>query len=100
MPPFLVRQSGVASCGGAVSYSTLVLDGYAESLSKLLKATDDNMVKYRVGDAPRIMAAIAQRISIKEKIELSISYVSCGIYSFPLRLTCSDAALGSKVRTQ
>jgi len=61
------------AAGDDVTHANVsVLDGYSESLSKLLKATDENMIKYRVGEAPRVMVAIAQRVSIKEKIQLSI----------------------------
>ncbi|KAG8217911.1 hypothetical protein J3R82DRAFT_6077 [Butyriboletus roseoflavus] len=48
-------------------------DGYSESLSCLYKVTDENMAKYHVDEAPRVVATIAQRISIKEKLELSIA---------------------------
>jgi GTPase SAR1 family protein len=50
-----------------------VEDGYSESLSSLVKATNEAMAKYHVDEAPRIVASIAQRVSIKEKIELSIT---------------------------
>ncbi|KAG6370102.1 hypothetical protein JVT61DRAFT_12508 [Boletus reticuloceps] len=33
------------------------------------------MAKYHTDEAPRVVASIAQRVSIKEKIELSIMYV-------------------------
>ncbi|KAF8447265.1 hypothetical protein L210DRAFT_3525408 [Boletus edulis BED1] len=52
-----------------------VQDGYSESLSNLVGAMDKNMAKYHTDEAPRVVASIAQRISIKEKIELSIAYV-------------------------
>jgi hypothetical protein len=58
-----------------VSDGILVEDGYSESLSSLVKATNEAMAKYHVDEAPRIVASIAQRVSIKEKIELSITYV-------------------------
>jgi len=62
------------AAGNDVTHATVsTLDGYSKSLSDLLKATEKNMVDYNVGEAPRVMAAIAQRISIEEKIELSIS---------------------------
>ena len=48
-------------------------DGYSESLSDLVEATDKDMAKYNVDDAPRVVASIAQRVSIKQKIELSIA---------------------------
>ncbi|KAF8439280.1 hypothetical protein L210DRAFT_3504434 [Boletus edulis BED1] len=48
-------------------------DGYSESLSNLVRATDKNMAKYHVDEAPRVVASIAQRVSIKDKIELSIA---------------------------
>ena len=48
-------------------------DGYSESLSSLVKATDEDMAKYHVDEALRVVASIAQRVSIKEKIELSIA---------------------------
>lgn len=59
-------------------------DGYAESLTDLVKATDENMAKYHVDEAPRVIASIAQRVSVKEKLELSIAYVSFGICLSPL----------------
>jgi len=62
------------AAGDDVTYVAVsVLNSYSESLSKLLKATDENMIRYHIGEAPRVMAAIARRISIKEKVELSIS---------------------------
>ncbi|KAF8433788.1 hypothetical protein L210DRAFT_3486005 [Boletus edulis BED1] len=48
-------------------------DGYSESLSNLVRATDKTMAKYHVDEAPRVVASIAQRVSIKDKIELSIA---------------------------
>lgn len=42
------------------------------------------MAKYHVDEAPRVIANIAQRVSIKEKIELSITYVAFSIYLFSL----------------
>ena len=59
-------------------------DGYAESLTDLVKATDENMARYHVDEAPRVIASIAQRVSVKEKLELSIAYVSFGICLSPL----------------
>ncbi|KAF8121944.1 hypothetical protein EV363DRAFT_1456966 [Boletus edulis] len=62
------------AAGSDVAYVTVsVQDGYSESLSKLVGATDENMDKYHVDEAPRVVASIAQRVSIKEKIELSIA---------------------------
>ena len=55
------------------------------------------MEKYHVDEAPRVVASIAQRVSIKEKLELSIAYVSFGIYLLPLLSTCSTIALGREV---
>lgn len=72
-------------------------DGHAESLSSLVKATDENMAKYHVSEAPRVIASIAQRVSIKEKIELSIAYVSFGICLFPLLISnVSCRSIGKK----
>ncbi|KAF8447438.1 hypothetical protein L210DRAFT_3641382 [Boletus edulis BED1] len=50
-----------------------VQDGYSESLSGLVRATLENMAKYHVHEAPRVVASIAQRVSIREKIELSMA---------------------------
>ncbi|KAG6371903.1 hypothetical protein JVT61DRAFT_8911 [Boletus reticuloceps] len=50
-----------------------VQNGYSESLSNLVGATDKNMAKYHTDEAPRVVASIAQCVSIKEKIELSIA---------------------------
>ncbi|KAG6370104.1 hypothetical protein JVT61DRAFT_12510 [Boletus reticuloceps] len=50
-----------------------VQDGYSESLSGLVKATLENMAKYHVHEAPRVVASIAQRVSIREKIDLSMA---------------------------
>ncbi|KAH0826992.1 hypothetical protein J3R83DRAFT_4651 [Lanmaoa asiatica] len=72
-------------------------EGYSQSLSDLVKATNENMAKYHVDEAPRALASMAQRVSIKEKLELSIAYVSFGICLFPPLLT-SITASGSKVR--
>ncbi|KAF8121946.1 hypothetical protein EV363DRAFT_1405326 [Boletus edulis] len=52
-----------------------VHDGYSESLTELVKAMGKNMAEYHVDEAPRLVASIAQRVSIKQKIELSIAYV-------------------------
>ena len=72
-------------------------DGYSESLSSLVKATIEDMAKYHVDEAPRIVASIAQRVSIKQKIELSIAYVVlASFYSF--FLMCSVVVSGTKVR--
>ena len=73
-------------------------DGYSESLSSLVKATDEDMAKYHVDEALRVVASIAQRVSIKEKIELSIAYVGFSIFLFPLLLTYSVIASGREVR--
>lgn len=56
------------------------------------------MKKYHVHEAPRIVASMAQRVSIKEKLELSIAYVAFDICLFPFLLMCSLIALGRKVR--
>jgi hypothetical protein len=74
-----------------------VEDCYSESLPSLVKATNEDMAKYHVDEAPRVVASIAQRVSIKEKIELSIAYVGFGIFLFPLLLTYYDIASGRKV---
>ena len=64
-------------------------EGYSELLSDLVKTTDENMAKYHiVEEAPRIVASIAQRVSIREKIELSIAYASFDNYLCPLLVTC------------
>ena len=63
---------------------TLAEDGYSESLFSLVKATNEAMAKCHVDEAPRIVASIAQRVSIKEKIELSIVCVVFAICLFPL----------------
>ncbi|KAF8447450.1 hypothetical protein L210DRAFT_3526396 [Boletus edulis BED1] len=77
------------AAGKDVAYVTVsVQDGYSESLSKLVGATDENMDKYHVDEAPRVVASIAQRVSIKEKIELSIAYVPFGACLFPLLSAC------------
>ena len=54
--------------------------GYSESLSGLVKATIEDMARYHVDEAPRVVGSIAQRVSIKEKIELSIAYVVFDIF--------------------
>ena len=77
----------------------LAEDGYSESLSNLVEATDETMAKYQVDEAPRAVASIAQRVSIKEKIELSISYVSFGVWRFTPFLMCFIIVSGRKVRS-
>jgi len=47
-------------------------EDYVDSLRELLRATMDKMTEYHVDEGPSTIAVIAQRISIKEKIELSI----------------------------
>ncbi|KAG6376538.1 hypothetical protein JVT61DRAFT_2532 [Boletus reticuloceps] len=62
-----------AAAGSDITHVAVsVQDGYSESLSNLVGATDKNMAKYHTDEAPRVVASIAQRVSIKEKIELSI----------------------------
>ncbi|KAF8549884.1 hypothetical protein OG21DRAFT_1488196 [Imleria badia] len=62
------------AAGSDVTHVTVsVEDGYSGSLSNLVKATDENMAKYHVDEAPRVIASIAQRVSIKEKLDLSIA---------------------------
>ena len=48
-------------------------DGHSESLFNLVEVTDEVMAKYHVDEAPRVVASIAQRVSIKQKVELSIA---------------------------
>ena len=67
-----------------LSDGTLVEDGYSESLSSLVEATNEAMAKYHVDEAPRIVASIAQRVSVKKTIESLIAYVVFGICLFPL----------------
>ncbi|KAF8549888.1 hypothetical protein OG21DRAFT_533798 [Imleria badia] len=62
-----------AAGSDATHVTVSVNDGYSESLTNLVEATIENMAKYRVHEAPRFVASIAQRVSIKEKIELSIA---------------------------
>ncbi|KAF8126003.1 hypothetical protein EV363DRAFT_1402063 [Boletus edulis] len=52
-----------------------VQDGYSESLSSLVRVTVNNIAKYQVDESPRVIASLAQRVSIREKIELSMAYV-------------------------
>ncbi|KAF8549886.1 hypothetical protein OG21DRAFT_1514674 [Imleria badia] len=62
------------AAGRDITHVTVsVKDGYSESLTNLVKATKDNMAKYHVDETPWFVASIAQRVSIKEKIELSIA---------------------------
>ncbi|KAF8549891.1 hypothetical protein OG21DRAFT_1500144 [Imleria badia] len=62
------------AAGSDITHVTVsVEDGYSESLTNLVEATKENMAKYHVHEAPRFVACIAQRVSIKEKIELSIA---------------------------
>lgn len=68
-------SDGVADSRSTDSDGTLVQDGYSECLTNLVKATLENMDEYHDDEAPRVVASIAQRVSIKEKIELSIAYV-------------------------
>ena len=67
-----------------VSDGTLVEGGYSESLFDLIKATNENVAKYHVDEAPQVVATIAQRVSIKQKIELLIAYVVFSSCLFPL----------------
>ena len=48
-------------------------DGHSESLFNLVEVTDEVMAKYHVDEAPLVVASIAQRVSIKQKVELSIA---------------------------
>jgi hypothetical protein len=82
-----------------VSDGTLVEDGYSESLPSLVVATNEVMAKYHIDEGPQVVASIAQRVSVKEKIELSIAYVGFGIFLFPLLVTYYVIASGRKVRS-
>ena len=63
--------------------------GYSESLSSLVTTTIKDMVEYEVGEGPRVAASIAQRVSIKEKIELSITWVVLvSVYSTSFNVFC------------
>ena len=76
-------------------------DGYSESLASLVKATNEDLAKYHVDEAPHAVASTAQRVNIKEKIDLSIlAYVIFDICVFRLLLMHSILVPGSKVRPQ
>ena len=52
---------------------------------------------HHVNEAPRVVASIAQRVSIKEKIELSIAYVGL-VFFCPHFFQRTVIASGRKVR--
>ncbi|KAG9310040.1 hypothetical protein JVU11DRAFT_10081 [Chiua virens] len=48
-------------------------EGYLVTLANLMKATNENMARHAIHEAPRAMASIAQRVDMKAKIEISIA---------------------------
>ncbi|KAG9312505.1 hypothetical protein JVU11DRAFT_6896 [Chiua virens] len=51
----------------------VTMEGYFVPISNLMKATNENMARHAIHEAPRAMASIAQRVDMKAKIEMSIT---------------------------